>query len=109
SFLSAGCLSMSASSTFSCTVFHGKMANDWNTIMILLVGSLTSLPLNVMLPDDGCSNPQIILMSVVFPHPLGPTRAMDSLFRTEKEMFCSATMSLPSTVYFLQTSLSVSP
>src|SRR5215472_9241144 len=43
------------------------------------------------MPESGCSNPAINRSSVVLPHPLGPSRTMNSPSVTVREMSVSAT------------------
>lgn len=64
--------------TFKC----GKSAYLWNTVLIGLAYAgrlLIIFPLTMISPDEGYSNPPIILSVVVLPHPEGPSRVTNSL------------------------------
>src|SRR5688572_19250226 len=62
---------------FSPTLRCGNRASDWNTMpkLRLCVGTpVMSSPSSAIVPEDGSSNPAIILSSVVLPQPDGPSR-----------------------------------
>ena len=52
-----------------------------------------SFPVCVMLPEDCGSSPAMALKSVVFPHPDGPRKQMNSLSLISRERSCTATNS----------------
>ena len=57
---------------------HAISSGFWNTIPIEAVGPRTGCPFTRMTPAEGGINPDTSFRSVLFPHPLGPTRAMNS-------------------------------
>ena len=64
--------------TFSSTVSQGNSAYCWKTMPRSGPGPSTGLPSTVTLPLVGSSSPPMMLSSVDFPQPEGPTTQTNS-------------------------------
>ena len=77
--------------TFSRTVILPNSSTVWNVLAIPLVATwwafrpLKGSPLNRISPSDGRKKPEIMLMRVVFPAPLGPIMDVIVPWVTSKE------------------------
>src|ERR1700722_19400874 len=95
---------------FCCTVSQGKMDPCCEMRMPLALGTVRGVPSMRMTPESGCVNPTIMFMSVVLPHPEGPTMATNSPSPTSKltsSTTCSALPFEPNPFRMLWTSILV--
>jgi hypothetical protein len=87
------------SSTFSRLVHQSNRTGLWNMIPMSRRGPTTGRPLKETSPALRSTRPPVILSSVDFPQPLGPTRVTNSPSSTEKVIPSSARMSRASVRY----------
>src|SRR5262249_7889114 len=77
-------------STLARTVIHGNNRYCWNMTPRCGLGPSTISPPRLISPVVGRSIPAIMLSSVDFPQPLGPTRATNSPTPTLNDTSCNA-------------------
>src|SRR3954465_8807909 len=92
--------------TFWYAVRCGKSAYDWNTMFtsrLFGVTPVTSLPSRNTVPAVGSSNPAIIRIVVVLPHPDGPSSEKNSPCPIARSICCTAGTRSPCDRYSLRT------
>src|ERR1700742_5276486 len=79
--------------TLSTTFFHGIRPGDWKTHPRSMPGPVTTAPETRTSPDEGCSRPARIFITVLLPHPDGPITDTNSCGATSKSTSARAAVS----------------